>query len=172
MYIKLFWLNFCMVHKKGGIVSVMKKIILVLGAVALLGLCASVFAAGVDGTWESERTGRDGQTTKTTYEFQSKGSELTGKIISPRGETPISEGKIDGDNISFVVVRNFGGNEMKQLYKGKIAGDEITFTMEFEGGAPGMGGPPGGGPGGGMGAPPGGGPGGGGPREIIAKRVK
>ena len=158
----------------------MKKIILVLGAVFLLGLCASVLAAGIDGKWESERPGRDGQPMKTTYEFQSNGSELTGKIISSRGETPISEGKIDGDNVSFVVVRSFGGNEMKQIYKGKVAGDELTLTMEFEGGFPGggMGGPPGGGaggPGGGMGGPPGGGQGGGGPRgpgEIVAKRVK
>ncbi|MBN2242216.1 MAG: hypothetical protein JW793_05960 [Acidobacteria bacterium] len=154
----------------------MKKNISALGAIALLALCASVFAAGVDGKWESERPGRDGQPMITTFEFQSKGSELTGKIITARGETPISEGKIDGNNISFAVVRSFGGNEMKQIYKGKVAGDEITFTMEFEGGLPGggMGAPPGGGagaPGGGMGAPPGGG-GRGGPGEIIAKRVK
>ncbi|MBN2317643.1 MAG: hypothetical protein JXR49_01125 [Acidobacteria bacterium] len=150
----------------------MKKIIVVLGVIVLLGLCASVFAANVDGTWESEQPGRDGQTRKTTYEFQSSGSELTGKIISSRGETPISEGKIEGDNISFVVVRSFGENEMKQIYKGKVAGDEITFTMEMDFG--GMGGPPGGGmggpPGGGAGGPGGGGPPG--PREVIAKRVK
>ena len=142
----------------------MKKIIVILGAIVLLGLCASVFAADVDGTWQSEQAGRDGQPRITTYEFQSKGSELTGKIISQRGgnptETPISEGKIEGDNISFVVVRSFGGNEMKQIYKGKVAGDEMTLAMEFEGGFPG----------GGMGGPPGGGPPG--PREIIAKRVK
>lgn len=166
-----------MVHNNGGIVSVMRKIIVILGAIALFGLCASVFAADVDGTWKSEQPGRDGQPRVTTYEFQSNGSELTGKIISQRGgnptETPISEGKIEGNTISFTVVRNFGGNEMKQLYKGTIAGDEITFTMEMDFG--GMGGPPGGGmggpPGGGMGGPPGGG-GPPGPREIIAKRVK
>jgi len=162
-----------MVHNKGGIVSVMKKIILILGAIVLLGLCASVFAAAVDGTWQSEQAGRDGQPRITTYEFQSNGSELTGKIISQRGgnptETPISEGKIEGDNISFTVVRSFGGNEMKMLYKGTVVGDEMTLTMEFEGGPPGggMGGPPGGAAGG----PPGGG-GQRGPREITAKRVK
>jgi hypothetical protein len=150
----------------------MRKIILVLGAIFLLGLCASVLAAGIDGTWESEQPGRDGQVRKTTYEFQSKGSELTGKIITSRGENPISEGKIEGDNVSFTVVRSFGGNEMKQLYKGKIAGDEITFTMEMDFG--GMGGPPGGGMGGPTGGGQGGQGGGGprGPREIVAKRVK
>ena len=159
----------------------MKKTILISGVIVLLGLCLPAAAADVDGTWESEQPGRQGQgTVKTTYEFQSNGSELTGKIISQRGDTPtespISEGKIDGDNISFTVVRagRGGGGEIKITYKGQVSGDEITFTREFDfgsmGGPPGgMGGPPGGGPGGGMGGPPGGG---GAPPPIVAKRVK
>jgi hypothetical protein len=144
----------------------MKKTILLLGAIFLLGLCASVFAADVDGKWESEQAGRDGQVMKTTYVFQSNGSELTGKIISQRGdtptETPISEGKIDGNNISFVIVRaGRDGGEFKMTYKGVVSGDEITFTREFDFGS--MGGPPGGGRGGGgMGGPP----------PIVAKRVE
>lgn len=164
----------------------MKKIICLLGSIVLLGLCLPVMAAdGVAGKWESEREGRQGQgTMKTTYEFQVSGTALTGKILSNRGgnptETPISEGKIAGDTITFTVVRSFGDNEMKQKYTGKVAGDQITFTMEMEGGFGGMGGPPGGGAMGGppTGGPPAGGagpPGGGaprGPRDIIAKRVK
>lgn len=172
--------TFSEVHDRGGIVSFMKNIILLLSVVVLLGLCMTVYAADVDGTWESERPGRQGQGTMvTTYELQSNDSALTGKIVTSRGETPISEGKIEGDTISFSVVRSFGGNEMKILYKGKLEGDQITFTREIEGGFPGMGGPP---PGGGAGAPGGGGPppgggaggpGGGGPRPPeIAKRVK
>ena len=169
-------------RNKGGIVSVMKNIILVLGGIVLLGLCTSAFAADLDGTWESEQPGRDGQTRKTTYVFQSNGSELTGKIITQRGdtptETPISEGKIEGNNISFTTVRaGRQGGEMKITYKGVVSGDEITFTREFDFG--GMAGPPGGGaggPGGGMGKPPAGGGGGfgggGAPPPIVAKRVK
>ena len=156
----------------------MKNIILILGAIVLLGLAMPVLAADIDGKWESERQGRDGAVMKTTYEFKANGAELTGKIMSQRGgnptETPISEGKIDGKNISFAVVRSFGGNEMKQIYKGVLEGDQITFTMEMEGGFGGMrgGGPPGGAA---AGAPPAGGPpaGGGGfrNREIVATRV-
>ena len=55
---------------------------------------------------------------------------LTGTVSSPRGESPISDGKVDGDNISFSVIRNFGGNEIKFLYKGKVSGNEIKFTVE------------------------------------------
>jgi hypothetical protein len=173
------------VHSQGGIASVMKKMILILGAIALLGLAISVLAADVNGKWESERQGRDGTVSKTYYEFTVKGTEVTGKMTSERGgtptETPITEGKLEGNNLSFTIVRSFGGNEMKQLYKGVVEGDKITFTVEMEGGFGGMMGGRGGGgaPGGAAaGAPPTGGggpPGGGGPRgprEIIATRVK
>jgi hypothetical protein len=162
----------------------MKKMILILGTIALLGLATSVLAANIDGKWVSERSGRDGTPMKTYYEFKANGAELTGKIITERQgtptETPISDGKIEGANVSFTVVRSFGGNEMKQLYKGKLDGDKITFTMEFEGGGfggmrGGGAGGPGGGGGGAMGGPPGGGAGGGmggPPPEIVATRVK
>lgn len=164
----------------------MKRIIFVLSAVALLGLCTSVYAADVDGKWESESPGRGGQgTSKTIYEFKANGAELTGKITTERGgtptESPISEGKIEGDTISFAVEREGrgGGGTFKIMYTGKVAGDKITFTRTFEGFG-GMGGRGGGGaPGGGaMGGPPGGGARGGGggfggpPPEIVATRVK
>jgi hypothetical protein len=164
----------------------MKKILFVFCAIALLGLCTSVYAADVDGKWESESPGRGGQgTSKTIYEFKANGAELTGKITTERGgtpaESPISEGKIEGDTISFAVEREGrgGGGTFKIVYNGKVAGDKITFTRTFEGFGGMRGGAPGGGggaPGGrAMGGPPGGGAGGGGfgpPPEIIATRVK
>jgi hypothetical protein len=58
---------------------------------------------------------------------------LLGTVSNPQGETAISQGKINGDEISFVI-RNLGGNETKLVYKGKIAGDEIKFTREVQGG--------------------------------------
>ncbi|MGD0102079.1 MAG: hypothetical protein ABSC60_17205, partial [Acidobacteriota bacterium] len=101
--------------------------------------------------------------------FKVDGAKLTGTMQGAQGEpAEITEGKVDGDNISFVVVRNMGGNEMKITYKGKVSGDEFKFTREFQ--AP---------PGGGMGGPGGGGGGmgggrgpGGPPQEMTAKRVK
>jgi hypothetical protein len=150
----------------------MKIKILLIGAAALLILLASAWAADVTGKWVSQMPGRDGGTSETTYNFKVDGTTLTGTMVSPRGENEISEGKVNGDEISFVIVRKMqDGSEFKMLYKGKVSGDEIKFTREFSGG-PGGGGPPGGGAGG----PGAGGPGGGGfggpPPEIIAKRVK
>ena len=149
----------------------MKTKTLLIATVVVLALVVSAWAADVTGKWVAQIEGRQG-TTETTFNFKVDGTILTGTMASQRGEDEISEGKVEGDEISFVVVRSFGENEIKLLYKGKVAGDEITFTREFQGGMMG-------GRGGGMGGPPGGGAGGpgggGGPRpgnEFVAKRVK
>jgi len=140
----------------------MKVKILLIGAVVLLALTAA-YAADVTGKWVAETQGRNGPT-QVTFTLKADGAKLTGTVLQgAQGEpTEITEGKVDGDNISFVVVRNMGGNEFKLTYKGKVSGDEIKFTREFGGGGPGGGG---GGMGGGRGM---GGP----PPEIIAKRAK
>jgi len=146
------------------------KIKFLLSCVAImLALTTPAWAADVTGKWVAEREGRQGPM-EITFNFQVAGSELTGTMNTQFGETPISEGKVKGDEISFIIVRSFGGNETKTLYKGKVAGDEISFTTEMQGA-------PAGGPGAGMGGPPGGASGGqGGPRgprpPLIAKRVQ
>ena len=148
---------------------------LLIGTIAVLALLASAWAADVTGKWVAQTPGRDGATSETTFTLKVEGTVLTGTMTSSRGESTISEGKVAGDEISFVIVRKMGENEMKTLYKGKVAGDEITFTREFQMppggmGGPGGGAPPAGGPGGGMGGPGGGM--GGPPAPIVAKRVK
>jgi hypothetical protein len=146
----------------------MKIRILLIGAVVLAALAAAVYAADVTGKWVAETQGRNGPT-QTTFVFKVDGAKLTGTMQGAQGEpAEITEGKVEGDNISFVVVRRFGENEMKMTWKGKVSGDEIKFTREFQMPA---GGPGGGGPGGGGGMGGGRGPGGA-PQEIIAKRVK
>jgi len=148
----------------------MKNKNLLVGAVLVLALRASAWAADVTGKWVAQIQGRQGMT-ETTFNFKVDGAALTGSMTNPQGETPITEGKVSGDEISFVIVRKFGENEVKILWKGKVAGDEIKFTREFQGGM--MGGPGGPGPGPGPGAGPGAGPGGGmAQQEIMAKRVK
>ena len=131
----------------------------------VLALVASAWAADLTGKWVAQVQGRQG-TVENTFNFKVDGTTLTGTMTTPQGETAISEGKVNGDEISFVIVRSFGGNEMKFLYKGKVSGDEIKFTREIQGGGM-MGGPGGGGPGGGGGG--GRGPGMG---EFVAKRAQ
>jgi hypothetical protein len=117
-------------------------------AVMVLGLgLATTLAADVTGKWVSEMQGKGGEPMQIVYNFKAEGSNLTGTISSPMGgENPISEGKIDGDNISFVMKMEMMGNEMTMKYKGKIVGEEIKLTLEMEGGMGGPGGGPGGKP--------------------------
>lgn len=100
----------------------------------LLALAAtSMFAADVTGKWTGEMQGRNGPQT-VTFTFKAEGSQLTGTVTTPRGDNPISEGKVDGDKISFTQTMQFQQQEVKLLYKGTVSGDEIKMTREREGG--------------------------------------
>jgi hypothetical protein len=121
-----------------------RKVVL---AIALLTIVTTVaMAADITGKWKSEMPGRDGTPQVTTYTFKVEGDKLTGTISGRQGDTAISDGKISGDDISFAVVRNFGGQERKMEYKGKVSGDEIKISVQFGPDMP--------------------------PREMVAKRVK
>jgi hypothetical protein len=108
-----------------------------------IGLAALLFALGTvsalaadfNGKWTADVQGRNGNTQTITFDFHVDGSTLTGKVTTPRGETDISNGKIDGDNISFDQTMNFNGNSFTLNYKGTADGaDSIKFTRTFGGG--------------------------------------
>ena len=102
---------------------------------ALLGIFALVAsAADITGKWTAEIPGRDGNAATTTFVFKVDGAKLTGTMDGGRGgPIEITEGKTSGDDVSFVVVRSFGGNDMKLVYKGKVSGSQIKFTRSMEG---------------------------------------
>lgn len=129
----------------------MKTRIVSLSACFVLALITAAWAADVSGKWTAEIPGRQGTQT-TTITLKADGAKLTGTVSGRQGDTEISEGKVSGDDISFVVVREFNGNTIKMSYKGKVAGDEIKFTRTFEGAGPGGQAPP--------------------PVEFTAKRAK
>jgi hypothetical protein len=92
--------------------------------------CIGALAADFNGKWSADFNTQIGEQ-KYTYEFHVDGTKLTGKATNEQfGSTDIQEGKIDGDNISFVEVLNFNGNELRIVYTGKIDGDEIKFTRK------------------------------------------
>jgi hypothetical protein len=110
--------------------------------VALAGclLAAMVWAADVSGKWTAQMQGRNGQTREVSLNLKADGETLTGTMGGRMGDTDISNGKIDGDTISFDVVREFNGNSMTMHYTGKVSGDEIHFTVARSGGEGGNGG--------------------------------
>jgi hypothetical protein len=105
----------------------MKKLITTLASLAL---AATMFAADVTGKWtgkvETPNGSRD-----VNMAFKAEGATLTGTVSGRNGDTPIENGKIDGDNISFTVTRKFNDQEFKSNYTGKIEGDTIKLTYKM-----------------------------------------
>jgi hypothetical protein len=93
----------------------------------------SVQAADVTGKWIGQVPGRGGQIRETTFNFKADGDKLTGTVSGPQGDVALSDGKVQGDDVSFNVVMNFQGNEVKITFKGKASGDEIKFTRQRQG---------------------------------------
>jgi hypothetical protein len=119
----------------------MKAKYFLVGSIVLLTLIGSAWAADVTGQWKAQAQGAD-----ITLTFKVAGTTLTGTVDnSMAGPTDIKEGKIEGDEITFYVVRKIGENDTKITWKGKVAGDEIKFARQAQGGNP---------------------------DEVIAKRVK
>ena len=62
-------------------------------------------------------------------------TEISGSVTGmPGGVLPIKDGKLDGENLSFFIVIDFQGNPVKIVYKGKVNGGEIRFTLGTEDG--------------------------------------
>ncbi len=114
----------------------MKSRIILLTVTLMMSCAVVAWAADATGKWTAQVPGRGGQLRDVTFNFKVDGEKLTGTMSGMQGDVPISDGKVKGDDISFVVVMNFGGNEVKLNYKGKVGGDEIKFTREREGGNP------------------------------------
>jgi hypothetical protein len=115
----------------------MKSRILAAGTVVFL-LVASAWAADVTGKWTAHIVGAQGQgDSDITIVFKIADDKLTGTInnsLAP-GDVEIQDGKIAGDEVSFSLKRNIGGADMAVQWKGKISGDEIRFSRTTQGGA-------------------------------------
>ena len=112
----------------------MKYRIAFLAACLVLSGMAIAYASDVSGKWVAQVPGRQGNTREVTITLKAEGEKLTGTVSGRQGDTPIADGKIKGDEISFTVTQSFQGNEVKANYTGKVSGDEIKFTRTFGGG--------------------------------------
>ena len=96
----------------------------------ILAFAAAAAAADATGTWKAQFQTPDGQTRENTIVLKQEGEKLTGTLTSMRGgESSIENGTVAGDEVSFDVMRNFNGNEVKFSYKGKVVGDEMKLTV-------------------------------------------
>jgi hypothetical protein len=91
-------------------------------------------AADISGNWKGTADSGNGPIERT-FTFKVDGTKLTGETESQMlGKSTITDGKIEGDNITFSITGNMQGNEMKLTYKGMVAGDQIKLKVDFGGG--------------------------------------
>lgn len=116
-------------------VPLMTKKLLIIGTVLLLTAMAAMAADAITGKWVLEQAGRGGgPATTTTYQLKAEGAKLTGTVQFPGFgdmEAPppaqISNGKIEGNVITFDVTREMMGNSFTQKFEGVVSGDQLTI---------------------------------------------
>ena len=107
------------------------RTILHLTTVCLIAVC--VQAADLVGKWSGDVPGRGGATAPATFTFKIDGEKLSGTLSGAQGELPMQEGKVTGNQVSFSTTFDAGGNSIKIVYKGTLAGDQLKMTREREG---------------------------------------
>ena len=105
-------------------------------AVGLFLAALPALAADVTGKWTTEFDSQIGPQ-KYTFDLKVDGEKVTGKAHFERmgqtGDVDLLEGKLVGDQISFVETFQFEANEVRIQYTGKVKGDEITLTRDVGG---------------------------------------
>jgi hypothetical protein len=143
-------------------VDPMTKKVLFVSAILLAVALVAIAADSITGKWvyDMPAFGRGGgggggaapagPPRQATLDLKADGAKLTGTVTTPgfaRGggdpppptTTAISNGKVDGNNFSFEVTRDFGGNSMTTKYEGSVSGAEMklkTTSPSFNGGDP------------------------------------
>jgi hypothetical protein len=105
----------------------MKRRILTLVSMLALTSCL-MFAAAIDGKWTAQVDGKNGKVTETIM-LQSNGTKLTGLVRRKGAGTEITEGTINGQNISFKIVRERKGKAVTQMYKGMLSGTDLKLNV-------------------------------------------
>ncbi len=108
----------------------MKTLAILMTALALAG---SARAAEITGKWKSDFVTVVGPV-KYVYDLKSDGTSVTGKATRmtdmATNETTLTEGKLAGNDISFVESLNFNDQDIRIEYSGKVDGDSMKLTRK------------------------------------------
>ena len=85
------------------------------------------------GTWKwTAPPNPDGRIPETTFTLKLHGQTVTGTVNKTSGATSITNGVVQGDEVSFQTVREGKGKKSTTLYSGKLSGDTIKGTLEID----------------------------------------
>ena len=83
----------------------------------------------VSGTWELNVESPMGSRASDAI-FTQTGETLGGKMVSPRGEVPLT-GTVSGDTVKFGINVNVQGQNLQIDYSGTVTGDTMSGTVVF-----------------------------------------
>jgi hypothetical protein len=83
----------------------------------------------VSGTWELNVESPMGSRASDAI-FTQTGETLGGKMVSPRGEVPLT-GTVSGDTVKFGINVNVQGQSLQIDYSGIVTGDTMSGTVVF-----------------------------------------
>ena len=102
-------------------------------AISLVLFAAPTFAADVDGKWTGSVDSPNGPIA-VTYLLKTDGATLTGTTTGPDGSSlALKNGKVAGDKISFSVDFDLGGDKTTFDFTGVVSATEIKLHSEFMG---------------------------------------
>jgi len=110
----------------------MKRVLILMAAFAV-----AAVAADIAGTWKATGKGPNGPVERT-FVFKVDGHKLTGEVSGlVGGKSTISDGKVDGDNLSFIIAvvttdTNGGMLLAAQTFKGKVSGADLHLTSKAD----------------------------------------
>jgi hypothetical protein len=118
----------------------MTKKLLFVGTILLVVALAAMAADSITGKWVYETPGRGGGAPRqTTMDLKADGNKLTGTVtggmggMGGGGQAPapsqVSNGKVDGNNISFEVTRETPNGNMTTKYEGAVSGAEMKLKV-------------------------------------------
>lgn len=103
---------------------------------AMLPALAAAPAAGIDGKWLATVDGGPQGPIDLTFDLKAEGEKLTGAMSMAMmpAPTPISEGTVKGEDVSFKLSLNFmeGAPPLVISYTGKLKGDELSMKSVLD----------------------------------------
>jgi hypothetical protein len=100
-------------------------------ALGLLLASSSAFAADVEGTWTGSIDSPNGAIA-ISYTFKAQGDALTGSTSGPDGmPIAITDGKIQGNKLSFSLTLDFGAGPTTFVYTGEVSATELMLHTAF-----------------------------------------
>ena len=104
--------------------------------ILLLFCSVALFGADLTGIWVGQIPTRNGETVDIAFQFTQSGTRLSGKLYGDYKSSPIVEGIVAGELVTFVVLaEEQAGNQINDSrlrFTGSLKSGEVELTRERE----------------------------------------